>query len=112
MKPRYYKFQAEIVPKQKLIHIYKQILEGNNIRFLKQLSKEKVCSVVITQDIPMEEFTTTKSYSDFTAFQTDDRFWSKEITDKRYNLEICRNLIIKALENYNTEPILIKEQTN
>lgn len=106
-KPRYYRYKAEILTKKKLINVYKLILQGNNIKYLKTIERHFMFAKTIDIDIPLEEYEVTRNHSDFTAFQSDDRFWSTTETHKRPNLEICRNLIKEALSGYNTEPILI-----
>ena len=105
MKPKYYLYKAEIAPKQGFIRIIKQIKEGNNINYLKLISKEVIRQIPINIEIPMEEYIQEKSHFDNKALQMDDRFFTSEQKIIRYNIHICNNLIKNALIGYNTHPI-------
>ena len=106
MKKTWVKYRAEVCPKQKIIRIQKVTYKSNNPNFMKEAAVvELIDEIPITEDISIEEYTTTKEYFDNKAFQMDDRIFSVELTGKRYSPDKIRELQRKALENYPKEPI-------
>ena len=105
MKKTWVKYRAEVCPKQKIIKVQKVTYKSNNPNFMKGTSiVEVIDEIPIIEDIPMENYTTTKEYFDNKALQMDDRIFSVELTGKRYSPDKIRELQKKALENYPKEP--------
>ena len=106
MKKTWVKYRAEVCPKQKIIRIQKVTYKSNNPNFMKGTAVvELIDEIPITEDISIEEYTTTKEYFDNKAFQMDDRIFSVELTGKRYSPDKIRELQKTALKNYPKEPI-------
>ena len=77
MKKTWVKYRAEVCPKQKIIRIQKVTYKSNNPNFMKGTAVvELIDEIPITEDISIEEYTTTKEYFDNKAFQMDDRIFS------------------------------------
>lgn len=110
-KPRYYLHKAVIYHKEKVVRVIKVIKEGNNPRFLKQVSERPVKTIPLDREIPMEVFKVTYTRFDGSAIQSDDRFFERERTAKRYSPEVCKEIMEKALEGYNTEPKRMKDRS-
>ena len=106
MKKTWVKYRAEVCSKQKIIRIQKVTYKSNNPNFMKGTAVvELIDEIPITEDISIEEYTTTKEYFDNKAFQMDDRIFSVELTGKRYSPDKIRELQKTALKNYPKEPI-------